>query len=154
MRSFGTNNPPDCSNSHESSGGADRLDRNRKRLVTIGTSSTHDLIVIAGQNLGTNHPRMLSALGKAKPTAPRRRGCCPRSGWFRFKDPGHGIPIADEFVQIRLGDYGIKFAGLGRLLRPRESRRPVVQSLCGFDGYRCDLLQVGFTVMDATIELR
>ena len=47
----------------------------------------------------------------------------PEAGLIRFKDPqkvhgvvGHGIPIADEFVQIRLGGDMALFAGLGRLL--------------------------------------
>lgn len=89
---------------------------------------------------------------------------------IRFKDPqkvngvvGHGIPIADEFVQIRLGGDMALFAGLGRLLLEAEERVPgsvvdrsFVDNHCaGFDGYRRRTLQVGLdTVMDATgIEL-
>ncbi|MCY0611308.1 hypothetical protein OVV29_37925, partial [Klebsiella pneumoniae] len=68
VRSFGTNNLPDCSNMcHESSGAAltDSIGIG-KGSVTIGDVEHADLIVIAGQNPGTNHPRMLSVLGKAK----------------------------------------------------------------------------------------
>ena len=50
---------------------------------------------------------------------------------MRFKDPqkvhgvvGHGIPIADEFVQIRLGGDMALFAGLGRLLLEADDRAP------------------------------
>src|SRR5258705_1182824 len=68
VRSFGTNNLPDCSNMcHESSGTA--LTESigiGKGSVTVEDVTMADLIVIAGQNPGTNHPRMLSVLEKAK----------------------------------------------------------------------------------------
>src|SRR5262249_751284 len=55
----------------------------------------------------------------------------PEAGLIRFKDPqkvrgviGHGIPIADEFVQIRLGGDMALFAGLGRLLLEADDRMP------------------------------
>ena len=68
VREFGTNNLPDCSNMcHESSGVA------LSETVGIGKGSVRledfyvtDLIIVMGQNPGTNHPRMLSALQKAK----------------------------------------------------------------------------------------
>ena len=67
-RAFGTNNLPDCSNMcHESTSVA------LAESIGIGKGSVSlddiheaELIVIAGQNPGTNHPRMLSALEKAK----------------------------------------------------------------------------------------
>ena len=37
---------------------------------------------------------------------------------------GHGVPIADEFVQIRLGGDMALFAGLGRLLLEADDRAP------------------------------
>lgn len=174
VRSFGTNNLPDCSNMcHESSGAAltDSIGIG-KGSVTIGDVEHADLIVIAGQNPGTNHPRMLSVLGKAKANGAKIIAVnpLPKAGLIRFKDPqkvngvvGHGIPIADEFVQIRLGGDMALFAGLGRLLLEAEERVPgsvvdrsFVDNHCaGFDGYRRRTLQVGLdTVMDATgIEL-
>lgn len=174
VRSFGTNNLPDCSNMcHESSGAAltDSIGIG-KGSVTIGDVEHADLIVIAGQNPGTNHPRMLSVLGKAKANGAKIIAVnpLPEAGLIRFKDPqkvngvvGHGIPIADEFVQIRLGGDMALFAGLGRLLLEAEERVPgsvvdrsFVDNHCaGFDGYRRRTLQVGLdTVMDATgIEL-
>src|ERR1700694_4514064 len=64
VRSYGTNNLPDCSNMcHESSGYA--LTESigiGKGSVTVADLEHADLIVIAGQNPGTNHPRMLSGL--------------------------------------------------------------------------------------------
>lgn len=68
IRSYGTNNMPDCSNMcHESSGSA--LTESigiGKGSVTVPDLENADLILIAGQNPGTNHPRMLSTLEKAK----------------------------------------------------------------------------------------
>ena len=73
VREFGTNNLPDCSNMcHESSGVAlTRGDRRRQGHGARWTTSTHaDVILVIGQNPGTNHPRMLTTLQAAA-----RRGC-------------------------------------------------------------------------------
>ena len=135
VRSFGTNNLPDCSNMcHESSGAAlvDAIGIG-KGSVTVEDVTEADLIVIAGQNPGTNHPRMLSVLEKAKANGAKIIAVnpLPEAGLIRFKDPqkvhgvvGHGIPIADEFVQIRLGGDMALFAGLGRLLLEADDRAP------------------------------
>src|SRR5262249_17948034 len=68
-RPCGTNNLPDCSNMcHESSGAALRqtlgIGKGNVRLSDIAEHA--DLIVVVGQNPGTNHPRMLTALEEAK----------------------------------------------------------------------------------------
>ena len=135
VRSFGTNNLPDCSNMcHESSGAAlvEAIGIG-KGSVTVEDVANADLIVIAGQNPGTNHPRMLSVLEKAKENGAKIIAInpLPEAGLIRFKDPqkvhgvvGHGIPIADEFVQIRLGGDMALFAGLGRLLLEADDRAP------------------------------
>jgi molybdopterin-dependent oxidoreductase alpha subunit len=135
VRSFGTNNLPDCSNMcHESSGAAliEAIGIG-KGSVTVEDVTEADLIVIAGQNPGTNHPRMLSVLEKAKANGAKIIAVnpLPEAGLIRFKDPqkvhgviGHGIPIADEFVQIRLGGDMALFAGLGRLLLEADNAAP------------------------------
>jgi molybdopterin-dependent oxidoreductase alpha subunit len=141
VRSFGTNNLPDCSNMcHESSGVAlvEAIGIG-KGSVTVEDVANADLIVIAGQNPGTNHPRMLSVLEKAKQNGAKIIAInpLPEAGLIRFKDPqkvhgvvGHGIPIADEFVQIRLGGDMALFAGLGRLLlEAQDEAGPRVQIL-------------------------
>ena len=127
VRSFGTNNLPDCSNMcHESSGTAltDSIGIG-KGSVTVTDIETADLIVIAGQNPGTNHPRMLSVLAKAKANGAKIIAVnpLPEAGLIRFKDPqtvrgvlGGGVPLADEFVQIRLGGDMALFRGVARLL--------------------------------------
>ena len=67
-RQIGTNNLPDCSNMcHESSGVA--LSRSigiGKGTVTLDDFNHADLVIVVGQNPGTNHPRMLSALSSCK----------------------------------------------------------------------------------------
>ncbi|HEX6453881.1 MAG TPA: FdhF/YdeP family oxidoreductase, partial [Trebonia sp.] len=88
-----------------------------------------DLIVIVGQNPGTNHPRMLSALEEAK-----RRGAkivavnpLPEAGLMRFKNPqkvkgvaGRGTRLADLFLPVRVnGDLAL-FAGVNKELLERE----------------------------------
>ncbi len=68
VRAYGTNNLPDCSNMcHESTSvGLAEVIGIGKASVTLEDVHDADLLVIAGQNPGTNHPRMLSALEIAK----------------------------------------------------------------------------------------
>jgi len=85
VRAFGTNNLPDCSNMcHESSGVAliDTIGIG-KGSVSLQDLYAADLIVLAGQNPGTNHPRMLSALEIAKKRGARssRSTPCVKPGW-------------------------------------------------------------------------
>ncbi|CAM4307734.1 Formate dehydrogenase H [Mycobacterium basiliense] len=170
VRSFGTNNLPDCSNMcHESSGAA--LSESigiGKGSVTVEDVEQADLIIIAGQNPGTNHPRMLSVLEKSKANGAKIIAVnpLPEAGLIRFKDPqkvngmvGRGVPIADEFVQIRIGGDMALFAGLGKLLLEAEERAPgtvvnqafVDQHCAGFDEYRRRTLQIDLdTVLAAT----
>jgi molybdopterin-dependent oxidoreductase alpha subunit len=170
VRSFGTNNLPDCSNMcHESSGTAltDAIGIG-KGSVTVEDVTMADLIVIAGQNPGTNHPRMLSVLEKAKANGAKIIAVnpLPEAGLIRFKDPqkvqgvvGQGVPIADEFVQIRLGGDMALFAGLGRLLLEADDAEPgtvldrdfIAAHSAGFDEYQARTRAVDIeTVLAAT----
>ncbi|RVW04815.1 FdhF/YdeP family oxidoreductase [Rhodococcus spongiicola] len=170
IRSFGTNNMPDCSNMcHESSGSAltDAIGID-KGSVSVPDLEQADLILIAGQNPGTNHPRMLSTLEKAKANGARIIAInpLPEAGLRRFKDPqkvggvlGRGVEIADEFLQIRLGGDMALFQGLGRLLLEAEDRAPgtvvdraFVDTYCaGFDEYAAHVRAVDLdTVVQAT----
>ncbi len=135
-RRLGTNNLPDCSNMcHESSGAA--LSQTLgigKGLVSLDDIADHaDLVLIAGQNPGTNHPRMLTSLEQAK-----RRGAkivainpLPEAGLVRFKNPqslrglaGPGTKLADRFLPVRVnGDLAL-FAGVNRALLEREDAAP------------------------------
>lgn len=67
-RAYGTNNLPDCSNMcHESSGSALQETLGiGKGSVSLDDIHHSDLVFVVGQNPGTNHPRMLSALEETK----------------------------------------------------------------------------------------
>jgi molybdopterin-dependent oxidoreductase alpha subunit len=126
-RELGTNNLPDCSNMcHESSGSAltETLGVG-KGSVLLDDLHRADLIIVAGQNPGTNHPRMLSALEKAKTNGARivTVNPLPEAGLERFKNPqtarglaGSGTPLTDLFLQIRLGGDQALFRALNRLI--------------------------------------
>ncbi|MFE5856039.1 FdhF/YdeP family oxidoreductase [Streptomyces sp. NPDC056500] len=125
-REFGTNNLPDCSNMcHESSGSA------LTETIGVGKGSVSledihqaDLIIVAGQNPGTNHPRMLSALERAKRAGARIISVnpLPEAGMERFKNPQtprglvQGVALNDLFLQIRIGGDQALFRLLNRLI--------------------------------------
>ena len=135
VRRFGTNNLPDCSNMcHESSGTAlTETVGIGKGTVTLEDFEKARLIVVIGQNPGTNHPRMLTALEAAK-----RQGCrivsinpLPEAGLQRFKHPqairgvlGGGTPLSDAFLQVRINGDVALLQGLGKALLEREARAP------------------------------
>ncbi|NUJ88278.1 FdhF/YdeP family oxidoreductase [Plantibacter sp. MCCC 1A11337] len=114
VRAFGTNNLPDCSNMcHESTGTA------LGEVIGVGKSTIRyedfeqaDLIIVMGQNPGTNHPRMLTALEDAKQAGATIVSVnpLPEAALERYKNPqtvrgmvGRGTVISDQFLQIRLG---------------------------------------------------
>lgn len=112
-RALGTNNMPDCSNMcHESSGVA------LSETLGIGKGSIKledlyeaEVVIVAGQNPGTNHPRMLSALEKCKQNGGKVISINPlkESGLVNFKNPQHlkgwvgpGQDIADLHLPVRI----------------------------------------------------
>ncbi|MFJ3159503.1 FdhF/YdeP family oxidoreductase [Streptomyces kanasensis] len=129
-REFGTNNLPDCSNMcHESSGSAltETLGVG-KGSVSLDDLHQADLIIVAGQNPGTNHPRMLSALEKAKAAGARIISVnpLPEAGLERFKNPQtpkgllKGATLTDLFLQIRIGGDQALFRLLNKLVIETE----------------------------------
>jgi len=135
-RRLGTNNLPDCSNMcHESSGAAlNQTIGVGKGTVTLqDLAETSELIVLVGQNPGTNHPRMLTALEEA-----RRRGAkivainpLPEPGFLKFRNPqsprglaGPGTKLAEYVLPVRVnGDLAL-FNGVNRILLEREDAAP------------------------------
>ena len=114
VRALGTNNLPDCSNMcHESSGKA------LTQTIGIGKGTVHledfnqsDLILVIGQNPGTNHPRMLTALRDAKKRGAKIISINPlrETGMKRFKHPQDymtgdvkSTQLADLHVPVRIG---------------------------------------------------
>ena len=112
-RRIGTNNLPDCSNMcHESSGVA--LSESigiGKGTVTLDDFNSADLIIVVGQNPGTNHPRMLTALRDAKKKGASIISVNPlvETGMKKFKHPqnpvemlGFGSSIADKHLRAKI----------------------------------------------------
>ncbi|MCG3752343.1 MULTISPECIES: FdhF/YdeP family oxidoreductase [unclassified Amycolatopsis] len=161
VRAYGTNNLPDCSNMcHESSGAALSATTGiGKGSVSLADIHQADLIVVVGQNPGTNHPRMLSALEQAKGHGAKVIAVnpLPEAGLMRFKNPqnvrgvvGKGTPLADEFAQIRLGGDLALFQAVGHLLLQWEDAAPgsivdrefVEKSTHGFEDWAKQLREI------------
>ncbi|MFD6067537.1 FdhF/YdeP family oxidoreductase [Amycolatopsis lurida] len=172
VRSYGTNNLPDCSNMcHESSGAALAATTGiGKGSVSLADIHKADLIVVVGQNPGTNHPRMLSALEEAKGNGAKIMAVnpLPEAGLMRFKNPqnvrgvvGKGTPLADEFAQIRLGGDLALFQAIGHLLLKWEQETPgtivdrafVESSTEGFEDYAKHLREIDWTEVGAATGL-
>ncbi|WP_438711334.1 FdhF/YdeP family oxidoreductase [Aquimarina muelleri] len=113
IRAFGTNNMPDCSNMcHESSGVA------LNETLGIGKGSVKledfdkaEIVMVIGQNPGTNHPRMLSALQKCKENGGKVININPleEAGLIRFKNPqeikgilASGTALTDIHLQVKI----------------------------------------------------
>jgi molybdopterin-dependent oxidoreductase alpha subunit len=158
VRQFGTNNLPDCSNMcHESSGAALAPTIGiGKGTVKLDDFDRAQVIVILGQNPGTNHPRMLLALQRAK-----RKGCkiiainpLPEAGLMRFKNPqevagllGAGTQLADLFLPVRINGDAALLKGLMKLLLEAEDRR----SGAALDGDFIREKTVGFEALAADV---
>ncbi len=135
VRQFGTNNLPDCSNMcHESSGSAlGETIGVGKGTVTLEDFDRAQAIFVSGQNPGTNHPRMLTALEQAT-----KNGCkivhinpLPEVGMTRFKHPQHlsgwigsGTELADLFLQVRINGDVALLKGIMLEVLAEEQRRP------------------------------
>lgn len=154
VRAFGTNNLPDCSNMcHESTGTAmlETLGIG-KSTIAYDDFAASDLVIVMGQNPGTNHPRMLSALEEAK-----RRGAqivtvnpLPEAGLIRYKNPqkvrgviGRGTGMADQWVQVRSGGDLALLQGVVARVLAAESAAPgtvldhefIAQHTSGFEEF-------------------
>jgi len=177
VREYGTNNLPDCSNMcHESSGVA------LTESLGIGKGSVKledfyqaEVILISGQNPGTNHPRMLTALQKAKENGAIIISInpLPEAGLMGFNNPqtlrgalGIKSRLTDHFLQVKInGDLALMKA-INLMLLKRELENPgtvfdqqfISYHTYGFEEYIKDLLrhdaeellnQCGITYTDA-----
>jgi molybdopterin-dependent oxidoreductase alpha subunit len=135
VRAFGTNNLPDCSNMcHESTGLAmGQTIGIGKNTVSYGDFRKADLIIIMGQNPGTNHPRQLTALEEAKEAGAEIVAVNPllEAGLIRYKNPqkvkgvlGHGTGLADQYLQIRLGGDGWLMKAISKRVFEAEAKNP------------------------------
>ncbi len=110
-RAYGTNNLPDCSNMcHECSGyGLSKTLGIGKGAVTLKDLYEAEVIMVIGQNPGTNHPRMLSALEKCKDNGGKIIAVNPlkEAGLIKYTNPQNpkrmmtgGVDLADLYLQV------------------------------------------------------
>jgi molybdopterin-dependent oxidoreductase alpha subunit len=160
VRQYGTNNLPDCSNMcHESSGtGLSETLGIGKGSVKLEDFYQAEVIMIMGQNPGTNHPRMLSTLQKAKKNGARIISVnpLPEAGLISFKNPQHplemiskGSTLTDIFLQIRLNADVPLLKALMKMLLEKERLQPgsvldhafIEAHTSGYEAFISDLAQ-------------
>jgi molybdopterin-dependent oxidoreductase alpha subunit len=167
VRMFGTNNLPDCSNMcHESSGAAlTETIGIGKGTVTLDDFDECDLVIIIGQNPGTNHPRMLTTLEKAKKRGAKMISVnpLPEAGLMNFVNPnpqdgnfftfpfnllsGKGTQLSDLHLPIRINSDMAFLKGLSKLLIEDESvidRNFINEKTFGFESFSESLKNVSW----------
>jgi molybdopterin-dependent oxidoreductase alpha subunit len=174
VRKFGTNNLPDCSNMcHESSGvGLSETIGIGKGTVTLQDIYDAHVVLVIGQNPGTNHPRMLSALQKCKKNGGKiiHINPMPEAGTTRFIDPQSPVDVltggtflADHFLQVKIGGDIALFQLIMRRMFENEKSNPgsvlnrdfISQNTLGFETFRqtIDELDVHQALEDCRVEL-
>ncbi len=135
VREYGTNNLPDCSNMcHESSGIAlgETLGVG-KGSVKLDDIYEAEVIIILGQNPGTNHPRMLAALQKAKANGAVIIAInpLPETGLMGFSNPqqlkgliGKSVSLTDIFLQVKINGDMALLQAINLLLLGEEQKNP------------------------------
>ncbi|MBK7426400.1 MAG: FdhF/YdeP family oxidoreductase [Saprospiraceae bacterium] len=162
VRAFGTNNLPDCSNMcHESSGVAlgESLGIG-KGSVTLEDFYEAEVIMILGQNPGTNHPRMLTALQKAKANGAKIIAInpLPETGLIGFNNPqqmlgmlGYGVELTDLFMPVKInGDMALLQAIEKELVQMDAGSAQVLdhtfiqENTLGFNGFKEHLAKLDY----------
>ena len=144
---------------HESSGvGLSETVGIGKGSVTLEDLYEAEVILVVGQNPGTNHPRMLSALQKNKQNGGTvvHINPLPEAGTLRFVDPQSpvevlkgGTKLADHFLQVRVGGDAALFKLIMQRLLQLEATVPtaldrtfIAQHTEGFDALVAALEQL------------
>jgi len=156
-RQFGTNNLPDCSNMcHESTSFAlPQVVGIGKGTVKLDDFEKAGLILILGQNPGTNHPRMLTALQAAKRAGAKIAAINPlkEAGLLGFSNPqeargllGFRTPLADLFLQVRIGGDQALLQGVMKSLLARDALdRPfIAEKTDGFESFAATLAETSW----------
>ena len=134
-KEFGTNNMPDCSNMcHETSGSALRPTIGiGKGTVKLEDFYDAEVIVIIGQNPGTNAPRMMSALAKGKQNGAKIIAInpLPEAGLMGFINPQRvgailhgGAQLADLYLPVKINGDMALLKALELLLIEFEQKSP------------------------------
>lgn len=160
-RKLGTNNLPDCSNMcHESSGtGLGRTIGIGKGTVSLADFDAAEAVFVIGQNPGTNHPRMLSALEKAAKRGAKIVSINPllERGLQRFSHPqnplallGQSQKISSHYVQVRINGDMALMQGMGKHLLAMHSHSPCLDTQFiadhteGFEQYQAHLHEISW----------
>ena len=163
VRQFGTNNLPDSSNlCHESSGHAlKEALGSGKGTVLLEDFERADAIFILGQNPGSNHPRMLATLQRAKRAGAKIVSVNPlaETGLKRFRNPqeiggylGAGTALADLHLPVRVNGDVALLKGLSKAMLEAEDAAPgtvldqefIRTHTRGFDDFRRDVTAVSW----------
>ncbi|HET8915301.1 MAG TPA: FdhF/YdeP family oxidoreductase [Propionibacteriaceae bacterium] len=166
VRAYGTNNLPDSSNMcHESSSFAlAETIGIGKASVTLNDVHTARLLILAGQNPGTNHPRMLSALETAKRNGAKIIAINPlrEAGLINFRNPqtarglvGKGTDLADLHLPIKInGDLAL-FQAWGALLVEWDAldHEFVARYTRGFEDWQAQVSGIDWDLVEATTGL-
>ncbi len=166
VREFGTNNLPDCSNMcHESSGtGLSETVGIGKGSVTLPDIYEADLVIVMGQNPGTNHPRMLSALERCKENGGKiiTVNPLPEAGLMNFINPQRplkilsgGTDLTDLFLQVKVnGDIALLKAIMSLLWYEEKNRSGsvfdmefIVEKTIGYETFLEDLRKQDFNTL-------
>ena len=154
VRMFGTNNMPDCSNMcHESTSVA------LAESIGLGKASVKyddyekaDVIMIMGQNPGTNAPRMLTPLEEAKRNGAKIIAVNPlhEAGLLAFRDPQSprdmlfgAQKMTDVFLQVRINSDLALIKAMCKILLEEETKNPgkvldqsfIQQYTSGYDAF-------------------
>jgi molybdopterin-dependent oxidoreductase alpha subunit len=157
-RQFGTNNLPDCSNMcHESSGVA--LTESigiGKGCVKLEDFEKTDAIFIIGQNPGTNHPRMMTTLERAKKNGATIVAINPirETGFISVVNPNpqeygnpltfaakmlsnSGTPLANVWLPVRINGDMAAMRGIMKEMLDAEvlDRQFIEQYTTGFEKF-------------------
>ncbi|HEV7644494.1 MAG TPA: FdhF/YdeP family oxidoreductase [Pyrinomonadaceae bacterium] len=145
VRQFGTNNMPDCSNMcHESSSvGLTESIGLGKATIGLEDFKKTDLVIVIGQNPGTNAPRMMSSLQDAKYAGAKMIAInpLPEAGLMNFVNPNPqhyenplGFPVdvlgniptkfADLHLPLRIGGDMAVLKGIMKTMLEREREKP------------------------------
>ncbi len=159
IRAYGTNNLPDCSNMcHEST--TEALTETLgigKASIKLDDFEKAEVIVILGQNPGTNAPRMMTALEAGKRNGAKIIAINPllETGLLAFRNPQGlhdlvtpgGTKLADVYLQLRINGDMQLLKALLKLLLEAEAQRPgevldqefIAKKTTGFEELKADL---------------
>jgi molybdopterin-dependent oxidoreductase alpha subunit len=174
VRQFGTNNLPDCSNMcHESTSVAlvESIGLG-KASIRLDDLENTDLVIIIGQNPGTNAPRMMSSLQTAKQNGAKIIAVnpLPEAGLLNFVNPNpqhysnplmfpvdlignRATHLADLYLPLRIGGDMAFLKGLMKVLLEMETANPktifdkefIESKTSGFDEFIANLEAISWT---------